>query len=87
VCGCGKEECARHDRSFRKDRFEHGTAVTDEEYMAHENALIAQWIRLLDAFANLPAHRLQAIVKMLEHHTDQLASILRPTLLLPSVEE
>jgi hypothetical protein len=61
--------------------------VTDEEYMAHENALIAQWIRLLDAFANLPAHRLQAIVKMLEHHTDQLASILRPTLLLPSVEE
>jgi hypothetical protein len=87
ACGSGEEECAEYDRSYRNGSFKPGTAVTEDEYMAHENALIAQWIALLDAFASLPAHRLQAIVNMLEHHTDQLASVLRPTLLLPPLEE
>jgi hypothetical protein len=88
ACGCGAEECPRRDRSLLEGAgLNLETGVTDEEYMAHENALTAQWIGLLDAFANLPAHRLQAIVRMLEHHTDQLAGILRPRLLFPSVEE
>jgi hypothetical protein len=60
--------------------------VSDEEYRAHENALIAQWLELLDEFAKLPAHRLQAIVKMLEHHTEELAGALRPRLLVPAEE-
>ena len=63
------------------------TDVSDEEYMAYENALVARWLELLDQFAKLPAHRLQAIVRMLEHHTDELAGVLRPRLLLPAVEE
>jgi hypothetical protein len=63
------------------------TGVTDDEYMALENALTAAWLELLDQFAKLPAHRLHAIIKMLEHHTDQLAGTLRPRLLVPAVEE
>jgi hypothetical protein len=61
--------------------------MTDEEYMALENGLVARWIELLDDFATLPAHRLQAIVNMLEHHTDQLAEVLRPRLLAPALRE
>lgn len=63
------------------------TDMSDDEYMAHEHALTSRWIELLDDFAKLPAHRLQAVIKMLEHHTDELASVLRPRLLLPTIED
>ena len=61
--------------------------MTDEEYVALENGLVARWIELLDDFATLAAHRLHAIVNMLEHHTDQLAEVLRPRLLVPALRE
>ena len=61
--------------------------MTDDEYMAHEHGLVARWIELLDDFARLPAHRLHAIVNMLEHHTDELADVLRPRLLVPALKE
>ncbi len=63
------------------------TQMKDEEYIALENGLVARWIELLDEFAKLPAHRLQAIVSMLEHHTDELADVLRPRLLVPALSE
>ena len=61
--------------------------MTEDEYMTLENALTVAWLQLLEDFAKLPAHRLHAIIKMLEHHIDQLAGTLRPRLLLPAVEE